>query len=372
MRDIKFACCGQIINATYGGLFVDEYQDCSAKQHEMIMALSHWIPVHIVGDPLQGIFSEINREQGTVNLPDDLTKNGFELVPELDKPHRWLKKGNNAVLGEAFRRLRANLLGGGPVTLDDYSEAMEIVKAKVADKYDPQNVYGRTLWRISNMESVLVVEPIGTRINLRVDFAKRFKKKYKIMEAIDSKDFYDLADTIDELTKTFNYSRLRKKILFQLFGKTEINKWFGEAQVRSRHEPHKAKSVLLKEIIKQFEDDCNIKDMNKFLSVLERGIGAKIFRDELFDGILKSLETAHVDKISVSEAMRNHRNNVRRAGRKCMGRFIGTTLLTKGLEFDVVAILDAHRINCPKHLYVAMTRACKRLIVFTEKDVLLG
>ena len=65
--------------------------------------------------------------------------------------------------------------------------------------------------------------------------------------------------------------------------------------------------------------------------------------------------------------MNNKRNMTRRIGRKISGRCIGTTLLTKGLEFDTVAILNAHKFDCPKHLYVAMTRASKRLIIFTDK-----
>jgi len=68
--------------------------------------------------------------------------------------------------------------------------------------------------------------------------------------------------------------------------------------------------------------------------------------------------------------MKNIRNVKRRMGRKIKGKCIGTTLLTKGLEFDTVAILNAHEFDCPKNLYVALTRSSKRLIVFTNNKVL--
>ena len=68
--------------------------------------------------------------------------------------------------------------------------------------------------------------------------------------------------------------------------------------------------------------------------------------------------------------MENRRNKLRRVGRKVFGRCLGTTLLTKGLEFENVVVLNAHEFKCPKHLYVALTRASKRLVVISEKHTL--
>ena len=53
------------IKSTYSGLFVDEYQDCTKKQHEIIKILAELIPTRILGDFLQGIF-EFN--EPTVDL----------------------------------------------------------------------------------------------------------------------------------------------------------------------------------------------------------------------------------------------------------------------------------------------------------------
>ena len=50
----------KIIQISYHGLFVDEYQDCDTSHHSLVMLLGNLIPVHIFGDPLQGIF-EIGR-----------------------------------------------------------------------------------------------------------------------------------------------------------------------------------------------------------------------------------------------------------------------------------------------------------------------
>lgn len=50
----------EIIRKTYTGIIVDEYQDCSILQHQVIIGLSSFLPVRILGDPLQGIFGWSN------------------------------------------------------------------------------------------------------------------------------------------------------------------------------------------------------------------------------------------------------------------------------------------------------------------------
>jgi len=87
-------------------------------------------------------------------------------------------------------------------------------------------------------------------------------------------------------------------------------------------------------------------------------------------GLLKACDNSALMNIPVYNSMKEQRSNLRHLGRILRGKSIGTTLLTKGLEFDTVAILDAHKFDCPKHLYVAMTRACKKLIIYTENTTL--
>ena len=45
------------------------------------------------------------------------------------------------------------------------------------------------------------------------------------------------------------------------------------------------------------------------------------------------------------------------------GVVVGSTLRLKGLEFDTVVVLDANEITSCRHLYVALSRATRRLIV---------
>jgi DNA helicase IV len=50
---------------------------------------------------------------------------------------------------------------------------------------------------------------------------------------------------------------------------------------------------------------------------------------------------------------------------------VGSTLLLKGLEADVSVILDVESMDAA-HLYVAMTRGSKRLVVCSRSPVITG
>ena len=53
-----------------------------------------------------------------------------------------------------------------------------------------------------------------------------------------------------------------------------------------------------------------------------------------------------------------------------MQKSIGTTLLTKGLEFDNAVILNAQKFDDPMHFYVALTRCREKLVVILITAVL--
>lgn len=63
--------------------------------------------------------------------------------------------------------------------------------------------------------------------------------------------------------------------------------------------------------------------------------------------------------------MVEYKNRIRQMGKKIEGRCMGTTLLTKGLEFDTVVIVDAHLFSDKKNFYVAISRACKNVVILT-------
>jgi len=112
----KSSLVRKVVNSTYAGIFVDEYQDCTIKQHEVIMALSNDLPTHILGDPLQSIF-DFNGK--CVSFEDDLKD--FMRFPDLPTPHRWYKEGNSKILGDKIKHIRGLLEQNAVIPLSDDS-----------------------------------------------------------------------------------------------------------------------------------------------------------------------------------------------------------------------------------------------------------
>ena len=92
---------GNVLKASYAGIIVDEYQDCIQVQHEIILAMNKHLPVRILGDPMQGIFSFAGDLVDWNHLE-------FPVVDVKTKPWRWSKC--NPELGEYLTTVRGALL----------------------------------------------------------------------------------------------------------------------------------------------------------------------------------------------------------------------------------------------------------------------
>ena len=105
----------ELMSRSYGGLFVDEYQDCTLDQHRVVTALADLLPTRVLGDPLQGIFGFAGP---TVDWEVEIPSL-FERLPDLDTPWRW--QDSNPDLGAWLIAARGSLaaerpLGVSPIT----------------------------------------------------------------------------------------------------------------------------------------------------------------------------------------------------------------------------------------------------------------
>lgn len=365
---IKLKPISQIVKNTYSGLIVDEYQDCTKKQHELILLLSELFPTHILGDFLQGIFG-FNGEQ-LVDMINPSEMNEFSKSNyELTTPYRWLND-NNAVLGEDLKKIRELILNNQSIELKNFSSVETYIIAE-ADLYNPTMTYNRKIRELLSERNILILHPDSTSINPRLKFTKLFNNAFTIIESIDDKDFYKLAIEADSIIINSNKIQIIITLCKKLFNKTGVQIWFNDNGFKRKDKNEdKLKIAPIEAKVRILEDNFSFTLIAAILLDIKQLTDIKCYRRELFNSLCCALKDADQIKATVFEAMINQRNLTRRVGRKIYGRCIGTTLLTKGLEFDTVAILNAHKFNCPKHLYVALTRASKRLIVFTEKATL--
>jgi hypothetical protein len=375
----------EVVRTSYSGLFVDEYQDCTLSQHKLILALSEILPTHILGDPLQGIFG-FNDEQ-LVDIEKDLLVFNRS---ELTEPWRW--KNSNPKLGEWTMNLRRNLERNNSIDLSGLNNVTNsrFLLVNENDINLPDSDYRKWLTKISfnnkainDLDNILIISP--STIWQRVDLNQHLSYRFQLLEAFDESAFYVYAKKMDLLMNSRN---IYHDFITILKGKSvkvrQIN-----GNIRKTRQ-----STLISGLSPYFKDDDRIPNsrkeiLNPIISLIKTIVVKPEYlliaecynsisklndvhctRKELFTEIIKSLKHAAITKTSVFEAMKEIRNVKRRVGRRLVGRFIGTTLLTKGLEFDTVVVLNAHKFTDPKNLYVALTRASKRLIVFTENEIL--
>lgn len=375
-----------VLKTTYSGLFVDEYQDCSLSQHQLILALADLFPTHILGDPLQGIF-DFNGEQ-LIDLEMDIVE--FEEFM-LSDPWRWENK--NSQLGDCLKSYRSNLLSGEPIDLNRLNEVENCCCLIINETeiFNKGSNYRNWLNKISynpraigDLNNVVILSH-ESNVWQRVKLNQHLGNKFKLLEAFDDKDFYKLSRRFGALDESKD---LFYDLMILLKGK----------QIRKRGAKGQSRNIrvgtLLAGLQSYFSDDHripnprrdNVKKIVVQINVLQSNFdfslvadvlisliqleNVTITRRELFFDLYNSLRKASYTNIPVIDAMKEIRNVKRRVGRKVTGKCIGTTLLTKGLEFDTVVVLDAHKFTDPRNLYVALTRASKRLIVFSENSIL--
>lgn len=375
----------RIIERSYKGLFVDEYQDCTMSQHNMIMLLAEVLPTRILGDHMQGIFNFDKINDPLVNFEDDLVDFAYRTTLEI--PWRWNKEGNNKQLGASLKEIRRVLESDNKeIDVSSYP-GVTFHKINAGDIYRPRTVYKNEFNKLvinkkgaDDLKSLLVLLPDDYRSSsaaIRSDLKSKidFSRQLMLLEAIDDKDYYIISESIDAIVSTINSNSehvklLKTELFLELFNSTCVKTWFGKYYIKRKSTPHVENCKVLNHYMDAFIEAPSLVNLYAILLFLRDVLKLKSKRREMLNGILASMKTAITEETTVYEAMTQQKNILRRTGRKVHGKCIGTTHLTKGLEFDTVVVLDAHKFKDLKHFYVAITRACKRLIIFSETETL--
>lgn len=346
-----------IVKISYTGLYVDEYQDCIIEQHNLVLVLADILPTHVLGDPLQGIFG-FKKGDVLIDLEDPLQMGRFSTTYELEIPHRWIN-GGNPKLGKELLDIRNNLKTNTEIDLTKYTS----IEFK-------QGVYGKHYKTIIdiliNDGSVLVIHPDTMKTTVRENFIVAFKDIPILIEAFDGKDFYASAKAFDN---SAGYSPIIVLHNFIIKYFSNLDTWYDKTNKKfkkKREASDEAMLVDIKKLICDLQLGYSLPVLRDLIFKIKGLRGVNCARRDLLNSLNVSMENAHDSGINVLEAMRKHRNSIRRVGRKMYGKYVGTTLLTKGLEFDTVIILEAEKFKNPKHFYVALSRCSKRLIILSE------
>ena len=184
LRGFRKEALRRLLQSSYDGVFIDEYQDCVLKQHLLILLLSELVPVRIVADPLQGVF-------GPLGADFDWHKHvapEFERLPDLAVPWRWIDK--NPALGEWLQYLRTVLVDGG--TIDWRCGPLTWLSAS----HDNQR---RACFRFSNRSSAETVIAIRKWRSECYEFAKTLRGTFTAMEEMDCEGLKSICGLIDSM-----------------------------------------------------------------------------------------------------------------------------------------------------------------------------
>ena len=355
----------RMLAAKYEHLIVDEYQDCSEIQHRMILEMANTLKTHLLGDPLQGIFGF--RAERVVDFNDPSFEPFLTNSQTLETPWRWNNAGN-AALGQDLARIREKLLAGEDVDLREYQSILKVYGSE-QDYAIPQTDVRKQIFRELNRDAV-VIHPFSAGMTPRQAVVKKFPLM-EIIEPIDGQDYYDWCYEFDHQSGQTLIKAIADKMR-KICSKTAINTWIkasGALVKKTKEDDLQVRNVLA-EIVNPLCAQKSYGLIAILIDAISQLPDVTVYRKEFIRNLQRVLIDANKLGMTATEALQRNRNIVRRSGRALTKKSIGTTLLTKGLEFDNVVVLNAHQFDCPRQLYVALTRCCKRLVVITNNPVL--
>ena len=380
-----------ILSISYSHLFVDEYQDCSEEQHRIVLELSKVLPTHIFGDPLQGIFKF--NSQKMVDMSKDLA--AFIPFELLNEPWRWKVNNNNEVLGEQILECRKTLLEGDHPTIELKSNPaasyyFQPMSFEFIDYNDPGfSTYTNKIRSIINFfnktsQSILILVPsffdgqgLRGKLNDRMKLKTRFdfEDQFILLDAIDQKEYYDRAKEIDHIITSISsahkkYDRVTDLLKNLSFKSKDIFPWIRDNHVVKKTKEERELSAELDSLCTSFFTSPSLSGVKGLIDFFSNRLSLTVKLPSVLHAERQCISAAIEKGASVYSCMVEYKNRIRKGGRKIEGSCIGTTLLTKGLEFDNVLVLDAHRIVDKENFYVAISRACKNLVIVSKSPFL--
>ncbi|MBB3302971.1 DNA helicase-2/ATP-dependent DNA helicase PcrA [Rhizobium sp. BK077] len=356
-----------VLIASYGGCFVDEYQDCTVQQHQVVERLANLLPTCVFGDPMQAIFDF--RNQQPVDWITDVFPT-FARTAELLTPWRW-KKENNEELAEWLGAVRAGLERNNQVDLSSRPKCVTW-KALPADaKLHQKTVVGQCLEAMDENDlGNLIVIGDSVSENRRSALGKKLAKQgFSNIEAVSCKTLHSAARALDATTGVARLKLLLNFAAKCMTGaeKAELNRVIDARQQGRRR--GQTKFGFLFPAIDDVVATGGELAMLAFLQGMRDRPDARLYRREMFYAMRGALQNKAARQLAtLSDSVWEVQNRVRHAGRRLGDRSIGSTLLVKGLEFDRAIIVSSETMT-NRDWYVALTRATKtmRIISISEK-----
>ena len=352
----------RILRASYAGIFVDEYQDCNLLQHKLIKALAEVLPCRILGDPMQGVFAFANND--LVDWDRDVYPY-FECVGELKEPWRW--KNTNPELGDWIMKTRTCLERNEPIDLTQLPPTAVYWLEK-----DDSNQNQRNSCYHARSNKIGPCVAIHRLPNPAHKLAGQLKGQFFSDEEVEGKDLLNFCRVLESAD---NWQAATKMIEFAsccaTYVKTELKTIAAKVEKKEKNLGKLTKYIDLAQLLFDIGDTKSYQKCHEFLRGIEKHSNFIIYRKELWCEFKRVLRycSAHEGSSPV-EMARKFRSMIGLSKKYDFDYLVSRVLLIKGLEYDQAIVLDAESLT-KKEFYVAISRARKRLVILSKKQVLL-
>jgi AAA domain len=360
-RLLKAGHIQDVVKATYARLIVDEYQDCSVAQHAIVYYAAGVLPTCVLGDPMQAIFGW----QGNALADwDNHVCKHFPLSGELATPWRWRNAGTEE-FGLWLLEVRQRLKNSTSVDLTSAPEEVTWVHLDGTEDRVRQLRAART--KAPDGEGTVLIIGKSTSPSSQQEFASQTPGAVTV-EAVDLRDLVQFARTLsfqspDALEKIATFAAS----VMTNVGASDLIRRVG---VLERKMERKGASDV-ERVGLRFQAERSPASAVDLLVEIGKEAGVRTHRPAVLRACIKALHSCDGSEGNTfHDAAVRAREQNRMLGRPLPKRAVGSTLLLKGLEADISVILDASDLDA-RNLYVAMTRASKRLIVCADAALLV-
>lgn len=352
---LKTSLAKEILLNSYSGIFVDEYQDCTIDQHNLILKIADILPCCIVGDYLQGIFDFGGNR--IVDWENDVYPN-FKKLDDLKEPHRW--KNKNPELGRWLLVARSCIENKKPINLLD---------APITWSRQSSSEENKVLLSLFNANGSVLAVCAPENPNKPHSLAENQKNKYKTIEPITSDEICVCAANIENNSGESRLDAVldfADKCLTKMTECKEIRQ-----KLNSRYNPRCEQKKNLLCLFEKIVANTTLEPVLELLNFLDTTYNPTHKRCQFWHEMKKGLSCViHGDYKNLEDAVWQVRNVYRFVGRKIPNRCISRTVLIKGLECEHGVVIDADSFKS-KNLYVALTRASHSLSILSSTPVLI-
>ncbi len=359
-RLLKAGHVTDILAASYARLIVDEYQDCSVRQHAVVAYAAKTLPTCVLGDPMQAIFGF-----GRDNLAkwEEEVCGFFPLAGELDTPWRWIN-ANAEPLGDWLLEVRGRLLRGEPIDLRTAPAHVSWVELDGTEDHQRRLVAGRVRPPGGNGHVLIIGDSTSP------DSQRRFASQTPgavTVEAVDLKDLVSFArdfnvgapDVLEKL------ARFAQRLMTNVGASDLIRRVQSLTRGIARNPPTDVEQAALAFV----QTPSPRAAVNLLVEIGKEG-GVRTHRPAVLRACIKALQLCDgTEGLTFHDAAIRVREQNRLVGRPLPRRAVGSTLLLKGLEAEVAVVLNAGDLDA-RNLYVAMTRGSNGLTVCSPSRIL--